>query len=109
MYAKAAALIGAAVWSSVWVQSGVAAHGAVERVRGARAAVVEHEEWGERVTACVVPRQGQSIIPENLSGFLKTRLSGFKVPKEYIIVEELPKSSAGKILKRELKKQFSSE
>jgi long-chain acyl-CoA synthetase len=67
------------------------------------------KEWGERVTACVVPRQGQSIIPENLSGFLKTRLSGFKVPKEYIIVEELPKSSAGKILKRELKKQFSSE
>ncbi len=67
------------------------------------------KEWGERVTACVVPRQGQSIIPENLSGFLKARLSGFKVPKEYIIVEELPKSSAGKILKRELKKQFSSE
>jgi len=67
------------------------------------------EEWGERVTACVVPRQGQSVIPENLSGFLKARLSAFKVPKEYIVVEELPKSSAGKILKRELKKQFSSE
>ena len=65
------------------------------------------QEWGERVTACVVPRQGQSVIPENLSAFLKARLSGFKVPKEYIIVEELPKSAAGKILKRELRKQFS--
>jgi long-chain acyl-CoA synthetase len=65
------------------------------------------QEWGERVTACVVPRQGQSVIPENLGAFLKARLSGFNVPKEYIIVEELPKSSAGKILKRELRKQFS--
>jgi long-chain acyl-CoA synthetase len=65
------------------------------------------EEWGERVTACVVLRQGQSAIPENLGAFLKARLSGFKVPKEYIIVEELPKSAAGKILKRELRKQFS--
>ena len=37
---------GAARWSSV--QSGTAAHGPVERVPGSRAAVVEHEEWGER-------------------------------------------------------------
>ena len=36
------------------------------------------KEWGERVTACVVPRQGQSIIPENLSAFLKARLSPFQ-------------------------------
>jgi long-chain acyl-CoA synthetase len=64
------------------------------------------EEWGERVTACVVPRPGQSVIPENLSVFLKARLSGFKVPKEYRIVEELPKSAAGKIPKRELREQF---
>ena len=39
-----------------------------------------------------------------LFAFLKSRLSAFKVPKEYIPVEELPKNAAGKILKRELKK-----
>jgi long-chain acyl-CoA synthetase len=65
------------------------------------------EQWGERVTACVVPRPGQSVTVENLTAFLKARLSGFKVPKEYQIVDELPKSAAGKILKRELRKQFS--
>ncbi len=63
--------------------------------------------WGERVTAFVVPRPGQTIIPEDLSAFLKARLSPFKAPKEYVVVDELPKSAAGKILKRELKKQFS--
>ena len=41
-------IIGAAVSSILSVQSGVDAHGPVERVPGARPAVVEHEEWGER-------------------------------------------------------------
>jgi long-chain acyl-CoA synthetase len=63
-------------------------------------------EWGERVTAFVVPRPGHSVVPEELRSFLKSRLSPFKVPKEYVAVSELPKSAAGKILKRQLKKQF---
>ena len=64
------------------------------------------KEWGERVAAFIVPKAGQSVVPEEIKAFLKSRLSAFKVPKEYISVSELPKSQAGKILKRELKKQF---
>ena len=67
------------------------------------------KEWGERVAAFIVPRQGHSVVPEELKSFLKTRLSPFKVPKEYVAVSELPKSPAGKILKREVKKQFLTE
>jgi long-chain acyl-CoA synthetase len=58
------------------------------------------------VTAFIVPKPGQNVVPEELKSFLKTRLSPFKVPKEYIILSELPKSPAGKILKRELRKRF---
>jgi long-chain acyl-CoA synthetase len=64
------------------------------------------KEWGERVTAFIVGKPDHPIIPEELKSFLKSRLSPFKVPKEYIAVSELPKSPAGKILKRELKKRF---
>jgi long-chain acyl-CoA synthetase len=64
------------------------------------------KEWGERVAALIVPKAGQSVVPEELKSFLKSRLSPFKVPKEYISVSELPKSPAGKILKRELRKQI---
>jgi long-chain acyl-CoA synthetase len=64
------------------------------------------KEWGERVTAFIVPRRGHSVIPEQLKSFLKSRLSPFKVPKEYIAISEFPKNPAGKVLKRELKKQF---
>lgn len=62
-------------------------------------------EWGERVAVFIIPRQGHSVVPDELKSFLKSRLSSFKVPKEYFVVTELPKSPAGKILKRELRKQ----
>jgi len=63
------------------------------------------KEWGERVTAVIVPKQGQTVVPDEVKSFLKGRLSPFKVPKEYMVVNELPKSGAGKILKREIRKQ----
>jgi long-chain acyl-CoA synthetase len=66
-------------------------------------------EWGERVAAFIVPKAGHCIVPEQIRSFLKSRLSPFKVPKEYVTVSELPKSPAGKILKRELKKRFTDE
>ena len=64
---------------------------------------VPDREWGERVTAFIVPNPGETIAPENLKSSLKTRLSSFKVPKDYIALSELPKSPTGKILKRELR------
>jgi long-chain acyl-CoA synthetase len=62
-------------------------------------------EWGERVTAFIVARAGEKIDPQALKAFLKSRISAFKVPKEFRAVSELPKSPAGKILKRHLRKQ----
>jgi long-chain acyl-CoA synthetase len=64
------------------------------------------KEWGEKVAVFIVPRQGRTVAPDELKAFLKSKLSPFKVPKEYFVVNELPKSPAGKILKREVKKQI---
>ena len=63
------------------------------------------KEYGERVMAFIVPKEGRQLNQAELKSYLKTKLSSFKVPKEFISVLELPKSSTGKILKRELKKQ----
>ena len=62
-------------------------------------------EWGEKVTAFIVARPGEKIDPGVLKAFLKSRISAFKVPKEFRVVSELPKSPAGKILKRRLRKE----
>jgi long-chain acyl-CoA synthetase len=67
------------------------------------------KEWGERVTACIIPQPGKTIDKDELKSFLKTRLAPFKVPKEFHEVSDLPKSPAGKILKRELRTQMLSK
>ena len=64
-------------------------------------------EWGERVTAVIIPKPGQVLDAAEIKAYLKGRLSAFKVPKEYLMVKELPKSPTGKILKRELRKSVS--
>jgi len=66
-------------------------------------------EYGERVTAFIVAARGFKIDARELKSYLKSELAGFKVPKEYVIVDELPKSNAGKLLKREIRKQFGEK
>ncbi len=59
--------------------------------------------WVEAVTAIVVPRSGQALGEEELIAHCRAHLSGFKVPKRVVVVEELPRNASGKILKRELR------
>ncbi len=59
------------------------------------------EKWIEAVTAYVVPKG--EITERRVIEHVKSRLAGFKVPKAVHFVEELPKNSAGKILKRSLR------
>lgn len=64
------------------------------------------KEWGERLAAFIVPKPGVELQADKIKAYLKSRLSAFKVPKEFITVKEMPKSPAGKILKRELKQSY---
>jgi long-chain acyl-CoA synthetase len=63
------------------------------------------KEYGERVVAYITLRYGHTVDPVELKAYLKEHLSGFKVPKQFITVDALPKSSAGKLLKRTLKEK----
>jgi long-chain acyl-CoA synthetase len=67
---------------------------------------VPDEEYGERVTAFIVERGGRQVDATLLRDFLKARLAGFKVPKQFIVVDELPKSTAGKVLKRAIRELY---
>ena len=69
---------------------------------------VPDPEYGELVTAVIKPAPGAAIDGKDLRTRLKGRLSVFKVPHRYIAVDELPKSPAGKILKRRLKQLLDS-
>ncbi len=60
------------------------------------------EEWGERVVATVVLRDGQSATAAELQEFAAARLARFKVPKEIGFSDRLPRTVSGKLLRREL-------
>ena len=60
-------------------------------------------KWGEVGKACVVLKPGQSVTEEELLKFMADRLAKYKVPKSVSLMQALPISAAGKILKRELR------
>lgn len=62
-----------------------------------------HEKWIEAVTAVVVLKEGHHIDEDALIRSAKTKLAPFKVPKQIIFVDALPKNPSGKVLKRELR------
>jgi fatty-acyl-CoA synthase len=64
------------------------------------------DKWGEVGHACVVLKPSQTATEEDLLVHLKENLAGYKVPKGITLMESLPLSGMGKILKRELREQF---
>lgn len=68
---------------------------------------VPDPKWGEVGKACVVLKPGMSVSPEDLITHLSAQLARYKVPRTVEIVESLPISAAGKILKRELRQRFT--
>lgn len=71
----------------------------------AEAAVVgvADEKWGERLRAYIVPRGAGRPDAESITAFCRTDLSSYKVPREIVFLDELPKNATGKILKRRLR------
>lgn len=61
--------------------------------------------WGEAVTAVVVPTDGQTIDENDLRTHAREHLAAYKVPKQFIVVAELPRTSTGKIRKQKLREQ----
>ncbi|MEW6441398.1 MAG: AMP-binding protein [bacterium] len=89
--------------SSVEVEGWVAKHPKV-----AECAVVGlfHARWVEAVTAFVVPAAGQKVDEAEILGHCREGLAGYKCPKKVVVLEALPKLPSGKILKRDLKRDY---
>lgn len=88
------------------VENAIYAHPAV-----AEAAVfgIPNEEWGEIVHAEVVLKVGATVTADELTAVCRQRIAGYKVPRSIAIraaEQPLPKSGAGKILKRDLREPF---
>lgn len=94
---------GGVVVASREVEEGLFKHPAVSEV-----AVIglPDAKWIEAITAVVVPKVGMEVSEEELIAHAKAHMAPYKVPKRILFAEALPKSTAGKILKRNLRKEL---
>ncbi|HEX4108770.1 MAG TPA: AMP-binding protein [Solirubrobacteraceae bacterium] len=91
--------------SSLRVESIVQQHPEV-----AKAAVVglPHERWGEAVTAFAVPAGGTRPEEASMLAFCRERLAGYEVPKRIVLVDALPETVGGKVLKYRLREEHTA-
>jgi fatty-acyl-CoA synthase len=76
--------------------------GSHDAISEAAAIGVDDEQFGQRLKAFVVLRDGASLSEDDVKGYVKDNLARYKVPREVVFVEELPRNATGKVVKREL-------
>jgi acyl-CoA synthetase (AMP-forming)/AMP-acid ligase II len=67
---------------------------------------VPDEKWGEAVKALIVPVAGVTPTAEDIIAWASRRIAKYKLPKSIEVVEALPRNSAGKVLRRELRDRY---
>ena len=95
---------GGVIVSSREIEEALFAHAAVHEVA---VIPVPHPKWIEAVVAIVVLKPGMSADEATLIEHARANLAPFKVPKQIHFVGALPKNTAGKLLKRELRARYS--
>ncbi len=68
---------------------------------------IPDRKWGEALTAAVEVRPGSDVSGDEIAAFVKERLDSVKTPKVVHIVDELPRSPVGKVLRREARDRFT--
>jgi fatty-acyl-CoA synthase len=80
-----------------------------ESIDEAAAVGVDDEKFGQRLKAFVVLKGDASVSEDDVKKYVKENLANYKVPREVVFVDELPRNHTGKILKRELLEQSEED
>jgi fatty-acyl-CoA synthase len=78
------------------------------KVAEAAVIAVADEKWGERPLAVVAMKEGQSASADELRGYLAPKFSKIWLPDGFVFVEEIPRTSTGKMMKAKLREQFAT-
>jgi acyl-CoA synthetase (AMP-forming)/AMP-acid ligase II len=76
-----------------------------ERVTEVAVIGIDDQKFGQRLKAYVVASDAGQPSEDELKGFVKENLARYKVPREIVFLEELPRNATGKVLKRELRER----
>jgi len=67
-----------------------------------------HDDFGEGVTAFLVPKNGAQLTEAAVLASLCDRLARFKLPKRVIVLDQLPRNTMGKVQKSALRQEYAS-
>ncbi len=70
---------------------------------------VPDEKWGERPRAYVLLKPGETLTADELIAYARKLLAGYKVPRDIVFAEDLPRTPTGKVLKFELRQKAAAE
>ncbi len=76
--------------------------GAYDGVADAAVVGVDDEQYGKRLRAYVVLDNGAKVEEQTLKDHVKSNLARYKVPREIVFIDEMPRNPAGKVVKRNL-------
>ncbi|OGU74324.1 MAG: o-succinylbenzoate--CoA ligase [Ignavibacteria bacterium RBG_16_34_14] len=88
------------------VENEISSHSKVKEVS---VVGIEDKEWGQIVSAAVVLKENKKLTENELKNFLRNKLASFKIPKQIVFINDLPKTELGKIFREEVKKLFNKE
>jgi malonyl-CoA/methylmalonyl-CoA synthetase len=92
--------------SALEIEEVLREHGAIAEVA---VVGVPDETWGDRVVACLVAREGRGneCVEDRVRAFAKERLAPYKVPRQVVIMADLPRNALGQVVKSELVRRLS--
>ena len=90
--------------SSIALELALIAH---PQIKEACVIAIPDERWTERPLACVVFRDEVVVPATELKQFLSKNFSSYQIPEQYIAMKEIPKTSVGKLDKKELRRQHT--
>ena len=77
-----------------------------EGIRDVAVIGVPHDKWGETVVAVVTESPGAALSQDEVIAFCRANLAHYKCPTKVIVVDELPRTATGKLLKRDLRQRY---
>ncbi|MDZ5619774.1 AMP-binding protein [Nocardioides sp. HM23] len=76
--------------------------GELSEVREVVVVGVDDEKYGQRLAAYVVPAEPEAVDADRVRAHVKARLAGYKVPRDVVLLDELPRNASGKVVARDL-------
>jgi fatty-acyl-CoA synthase len=80
----------------------------LDDVTGVAVIGVPDQRWGERPWAVITVRTGANVSADQISAHLAGRIARYKIPKNVVIVDQLPRTASGKVRKVDLRAQIEA-